>query len=448
MEQPTQDIRPDWLRGLAEKTWNMELIISGAATYLTSFLPELTDKAFYFVLDNYMDSTEMSRIDMPLLAYSFLKMVSYLLPATFVVHFAMRAFWASLVGVHTVYPQGILYNNLHGHKNFAQQIYRERFGRLSDYIMRMDKLCNQVFGFAFAIVLFGIGLGMVYLMVFGINLLFKSLLPGAFSNATSTFLGILGFLAIASQTLLSKLSEEKFPRIYKFLSNLVVFLPQLMFPLVHKPFNYLNLAFSSNVTKWKFYSVMFSVMAILMGGVFVVMFSTMGTLRQIDRPLAAAQSFWGISYGGYAARAESYGDQLPPNARPNSVVLPSEMVTGPLMKVFLPYPKRWDAALAKYCTISTYPDSIPKPRRRFLEDSTKVACFAEHLRLAVNDSAFSKIDWVFQRHATTGMMGLTTYLPTQHFKMGKNALRATLTSVTRADSVQVLGEVPFWFGRE
>jgi hypothetical protein len=448
MEEPVQDIRPDWLRGLAEKTWNMELIISGAATYLTSFLPELTDQAFYYMLDNYLPSNEMKRIDTPVLAYCFIKMVAYLLPTTFVVHFVLRAFWASLVGVHTVYPQGIQYDNLHGQKAVSRKLQRERYGRFSDYILRMDRMCNQVFGFAFSIALFGFGLGMVYLLIFGISFIIKYFFPNYHSQVAMVFFCVLGFVPLASQALLSTLPEEKYPKTHKVLGNILVNLPKFLFPFVYKPFNYLYLALSSNTSKWRFYTVFIGIFIVIMLGVLFVLTQTIASLRQYDQPIAA-QSFLGIYQNQFLARPEAYEDQMPDKARLNSIVLPSELISGPLMKVFIPYPKRWDEALSRYCTVPKYDrDSMPKLRRRFLEDSSKVACLAQHLRLQVNDSMYKENEWVFQRHKVTGTYGLITYVPTQGFKVGKNALRATLTSETKADSTEVLGEVPFWFAKE
>jgi len=47
-----QDNRPEWLRALTEKSWNLELIISGAAIYLTSHLPETVDSMLRYYLES------------------------------------------------------------------------------------------------------------------------------------------------------------------------------------------------------------------------------------------------------------------------------------------------------------------------------------------------------------------------------------------------------------
>lgn len=50
---------------------------------------------------------------------------------TFVVHFVMRAFWAGVVGLHTVYTEGIRYEHLPWQTDFTREQMRQRFGSLS-----------------------------------------------------------------------------------------------------------------------------------------------------------------------------------------------------------------------------------------------------------------------------------------------------------------------------
>lgn len=443
-----EDVRPDWLKSLAEKTWNLELLISGAATYFASFLPELTDKAFFYFLDNFTSAAATDRSKLPILAFSFLKVIAYLLPLTFVVHFVMRAFWASLVGVHTVYPQGILYDRLPGQKAFSKELYAKKFGALANYILRLDKLCNQVFGFAFVIVLFAVGLSLIYLAMFGLLLFSKTYLPSIVSEFILLLFVFLAVMMAAIQQFADKVNPEKYPRVVRSLKYLLMLLPKIIFPFIYTPFTYLNMIFSTNVSKRKFYTVLFGVMALVMTGVFFNVFATVAKLKKADFHLGS-QKYWGEYENQYTTHAESYEDQLPDNGRAGGVMIPSEMVTGPLLKVFVSYTKSLDDVLNVYCEQPPeLPDSISKRRRRLTQDSLKSVCFANNLKVTVNDSSFQVPEWVFQRHAVTGAPGVITYLPTQRFKTGKNVLTVQLPSAVKSDSLIFVGEVPFWFGRE
>jgi hypothetical protein len=449
--QDNKDIRPEWLKSLAEKTWNMELIISGAATYLSSFLPEITDKAFYYFLDNIAQDQNLANLNLPILAYSFAKMIAFLLPFTFIIHFIMRAFWAGVVGVHTVYSQGIQYDKLPAQKAVAQKIYEAHYGTLSDYIARLDKWCNQVFGFAFTIALLGIGLSAVYLIIF---LASTFILPNITSNKEyfspilSTVFAIIAVLLAVTQLIIGRLNQLKNPRLYQWAGWILVFIPKIIIPFIYTPFNYLNLIFSSNVSKTRYYIVLSTVFFVIIGGVFFIMFSTMSEIKKAAPPFTFHQ-FLGQYKNRYSLSPEQYDDVRPEHARLSGVSIASEMVTGPFMKVFVAYPKYLDNSLKQICHLPDEKtlDSLPKPIRRLMLDSLRSDCFSRSLTVLVNDSTYGKTDWLFHRHIGQGTLGVVTYLQTKGFKTGKNFITIQLPSIEKQDSMMVLGEVPFWFSQ-
>jgi hypothetical protein len=449
--EANKDIRPEWLKSLAEKTWNMELIISGAATYLSSFLPEITDKAFYFFLDNIAQDQNPANLNLPILAYGFAKMIAFLLPLTFIIHFIMRAFWAGVVGVHTVYSQGILYDKLPGQKAVAQKIYEKHYGLLSDYIARLDKWCNQIFGFAFTIALLGIGLSAIYLVIFlGSTFIIPNLTSDKdhFSHILSIIFVIIAVIMAATQLLIGRIDHLENPRLYKWAGWIIVYMPKVMLPFIHTPFNYLNFIFSSNVSKKRYYTVITVVFFVVMGGVAVITFATMMEIKR-STPVFAFHQFVGKYKNRYSLSAEQYDDIRPEHARLSGVSIASEMVTGPFMKVFVAYPKYLDNSLKQICHLPDEKtlDSLPKPIRRLLLDSLRSDCFSRSLTVLVNDSTYGRTDWLFHRHFEDGTLGVVTYIQTKRFKTGKNFITIQLPSIEKQDSMMVLGEVPFWFAQ-
>ena len=85
-----------WIQELSNQSWNLELVVSGAAIFSTSFLPEIADKAISSFYENYQISSDISSQVFPTLAYSFGKSSAYLLIFTFIIHFIIRAFWIAL----------------------------------------------------------------------------------------------------------------------------------------------------------------------------------------------------------------------------------------------------------------------------------------------------------------------------------------------------------------
>ncbi|MBP6813094.1 MAG: hypothetical protein KA138_16305, partial [Saprospiraceae bacterium] len=56
------DNRPEWLRSLAEKSWNLELVISGAAIFLATYLPNAVDSMLRYYLENLVMDENVSKI--------------------------------------------------------------------------------------------------------------------------------------------------------------------------------------------------------------------------------------------------------------------------------------------------------------------------------------------------------------------------------------------------
>jgi len=84
-------------------TWEMELLISGATAFALMQLPSKLDALLYDLINRV--SSDLSRWAILLWAYAKIGVV--LLIATFVLHLCLRAYWVALVGLNSVYPDGI-----------------------------------------------------------------------------------------------------------------------------------------------------------------------------------------------------------------------------------------------------------------------------------------------------------------------------------------------------
>ena len=131
--------KSNWIQELSNQSWNLELVVSGAAIFSTSFLPELTDSAISSYYENYQISEDIYNQVLPTLAYSFAKASAYLLIFTFVVHFIFRAFWIAIVGLRAVFPNGINFDNIPNTNKEMADLYKSKFGTLDGFIVKVDK---------------------------------------------------------------------------------------------------------------------------------------------------------------------------------------------------------------------------------------------------------------------------------------------------------------------
>ncbi|MDN5781110.1 MAG: hypothetical protein L0H23_03640 [Luteimonas sp.] len=89
-------------------TWEVELLISGVAVFAMLQLPGWLDDRFFALLPRFDQNWAQ-----PLkLVYVYLKSAALILAVTFSLHLLLRAQWIALVGMYSVFPDGIRWERL------------------------------------------------------------------------------------------------------------------------------------------------------------------------------------------------------------------------------------------------------------------------------------------------------------------------------------------------
>jgi hypothetical protein len=445
--EPVTDNRPEWLKSLTDKSWNLELIISGAAIFLANYLPEGVDSLLKYYLQNWVMDEDLTKITLPLLAYSFMKVVAWTLIITFVVHFVMRAFWAGVVGLHAVYPDGIRYENLPWVTDFSREQSRERFGTLADYILRLDRLANQVFSVAFLIALTSLGIALAYLMVFAlINVIpvYAGKEVGRWISVVLLILFVgMAMTPVLMQSLMKSPKWAAKPRVQKMAKWVIQNMGFILMPFIYRPLTYLNLTFNSQIPKKRLITALILGFTLFMGAVVATFITTM--LHLSGRNTFLNRHYFAQGRNEYTLTGGVYDNLRDPSDRLPPVSIPAEIVEGPFLRVFVDYPKLLDAAISQQCQTPQWPDSLSKQTRRFKTDSLHLSCLDAFFKLKINDSLMVHPDWMFHEHPVAGSPGLVAYLPSKTFKPGKNKLLVEVPSSSKPDSLRVYGELFFWY---
>src|SRR5205085_1876482 len=129
-------------------TWELELLISGAVLFALFQLPPALN-GFFARIEPHATSAMMSVL---LIVQLYVEAIVYALTASFVVHLIGRAYWVGLVGLHSVFPKGVRWENFKSGP-VALQVYRKRLVSLPAIISRTDNFCSVIFSFAFLLVL-------------------------------------------------------------------------------------------------------------------------------------------------------------------------------------------------------------------------------------------------------------------------------------------------------
>ncbi len=128
-------------------TWEVELLISGVAVFAMLQLPGLLDDAIFMVRPRFADWSGILDI-----LYIYSKSAAVMLAATFVVHLILRARWIALVGMHSIYPDGIAWDKLRLGP-YTRQVEERRLGGIADAIERADNRATTVFAIGVSLAL-------------------------------------------------------------------------------------------------------------------------------------------------------------------------------------------------------------------------------------------------------------------------------------------------------
>jgi hypothetical protein len=148
MDQPRRvaDDSADKLPKHTTPTWEVELLISGVAVFAMMQLPGwLTGLELY--LRPRFDEGWRGALSI-LLVY--LVSAAVILAATFALHLLLRAYWIALVGMHSVYPDGIRWERLRIGP-IEREVMQRRDGDFAALVERADNRASTVFALGVAL---------------------------------------------------------------------------------------------------------------------------------------------------------------------------------------------------------------------------------------------------------------------------------------------------------
>jgi len=121
-------------------TWEVELLISGVAVFAMLQLPGWLDDRAFALEAAMADDWRM----VLMMAYFYAKSAAVVLAITFGLHLLLRAQWIALVGIHSVYPQGVQLSKLRMGP-IQRAIEEARPDRTTDAIERADNRASVLF---------------------------------------------------------------------------------------------------------------------------------------------------------------------------------------------------------------------------------------------------------------------------------------------------------------
>lgn len=424
-------------------TWELELLLSGLVLFALFQLPD--------VLNGFFDHLEPHATDATFPVIFFVRLyansIVYVLIAAFVVHLISRAYWVGLVGLHSVYPNGVRWSES-GAGPIATQVYRERIVSLPTVISKTDNFCSVIFSiaclivimFAFSVLLSGLFLAISY---GGVHAVGKARGVAPIFTTLAIIIVVLSLgTALVDKRFGAKLAPGgRGHRTVKALARFTYYAGILN---VTGP---IFLTLTTNIGRKKVTALIY----VALFGVLVA--AAAERLSRSDRLSINSYDFYGqspqhgVSAGFYESQ-RAKGDVF--------VRLPSiqsDIIKDPYVKLFIPYwPLRDNDAVAKLCpgtkvlqkrglqlgADQPVPDSLAVPALR---------CLAGIHRVTLNGARLDSLDFNFYQQPESGIKGILAYIPAEALPHGRNVLTVTPTPRFDTDAPKTPPApfvIPFW----
>lgn len=433
------------LRDLTSQSWNLELVISGAAMFAILQLPDLLDTAFDYFRFNLLSHTIGVLGMLPLMVYSIMKAICYVLFAAFLTNFVMRAFWVGLVGLLSVYPTGIHYERIPFTPRYTQEKMAARFGSLQDYIIRLDRRCNIVFAVSFLIVFIFIIVALSYVVgIIGYTII-RPMLPDEYAF-------LIKFAAIGSLVvyllmsgILSLASVRSTPRgadlHYRFSHSL-----RFLYWGLSKPFGFILNTFYSHIPPKKMLRVI-SLMSILFITVMTTNFFNDFTRQNKKVSLLNTRLLYSSRYDSLFVNTEAYDDKRTEGAYIETASVQSDVIREPFIRLFVAYPKALDTLLTELTKEPDMDKSLPIQERRRKYAIWSSGQIDKLVQIRINDSLYTDPGLLFSLRENPKQQGWQTVLFPKNMKTGQNYLNIVIQPGHKQKAVQI-ATIPFWHSPE
>jgi hypothetical protein len=430
---------------LHTRTHEAELLVSGAVVFGLFHVAPIVS-VFFTGLESRLEGMQRMAA---IYGQLYLSLVIYALIGTFLLHLAMRAFWIGLVGLESVYPNGIRWDTLKAGPYFIRHS-KKRAGTLAGTIESLDDVCSLIFSFGFLIVVNFLYSVVIMAVCAGLALLFSGLFFDGrfFVHLFWIGIGLLLGLQLAGNLVDRSIGKKLEPESVagRVVSALVVSTWYLS-PL--RWIGQIQLTLQSNTSNTKVVLGMSVVMISLMVGFLGVVFVEEGVIR-LDSLVYFPDDLHeqGIDPLHYR---DLRGSRKDIRSMPS---IQSDMVEDPYLVLSIPYyPRRHNPFVREKC-----PDLQPfrpsgfvfgevDPPDQATFDAT-IGCLASLFEIELDANSLTELEFDYTRDPGIGRASIVTYIPIADLEPGRHELIVVAPSheMSRGDTDAKPDRhrIPFW----
>lgn len=400
-----------WLRILEQQSWQAELIISGIAIFGSLQLPGMIFSLADEVLVRFSDDSLIY------LQYFFIYLlvgVRFLI-AGFIIHFVLRALWVGMLGLVSVFPQGIREKSSMHSEDYLKKI-RAEFSDINKFNQKLDNFSSLILSISAAAVQIFLIIAFWVLVV----ILFQNLLLMLFPNTVvSTILkvlvlGLLIFSFLISLMNFGKIKESTIAK--KLQYPLTRRFNRVFTHIFYEPYLYIFMTLSTNLTIKTRHKIL---------GIFLLF--TLTALFSFDLSSSSVEYFSPNSYfrmnqSPNISMGSNYENTIS-DKRILRPIIQSETITSNHIKLFIPWFQREAVTKEKVCGISSPPDTLSQTEKRRFKNRFENNCMSEYYKISINDEIKSGLAFTKHYHPHHEEKGFQTFIALDSLENGRHLLK-------------------------
>ena len=425
---PPDDDATDALPRHTTPTWEVELLISGVAVFAMLQLPGWLDDR-WFALRPRLDATWIEPFQ---IIYFYSKAAALILAVTFVGHLLLRARWIAQVGMHTVHPDGIRWDRLRLGP-IQREVEQRQYGSPGSSIDRADNRATTVF--AIGVMLASLLLGITVFVLLGVgSALWVSDRLGWNWPVVDILLTVFALLVLpmfaANRIDRAKghaLAPEGIAR--RLLAGVFAFYGRLGVGRGHNPTFALLASHSGRLQ-----------MGALTAATFLLALAAVGASYRAQRDPASLGQYDMFPQVADPARhvdASHYADTRNPDRDDAVPYIQSAVVTGPYLKLVVPYRPRSDGVAMRRCP------AVPRTAASEVRAKAALACLQRQHAIALDGSPLAPLRYDIGSDPRTDRPALVAMIDVRGLHGGRHELRIAQAPLP-GDTQQPPDWIPFW----
>ncbi len=409
-------------------TWEVELLISGVAVFAMLQLPGWLDDRVFAMLPR----LGADWIEPATLTYIYAKSAAFILAMTFALHLLLRAHWIALVGMHSIYPDGVRWDRLRMGP-IQRSVEQARTLKSEDAIERADNRATTVFasGVMLATVLLWITVIVFagYLAGIGATRALGIAIDPATLFAACCLLILFPFIvsSLLDRHYGHRLAPGGWPA--RILSRLMSFYARLG---MGRWSGAMRLVASHEGERGLLIVTILVFSVAVSGAIY--------SMKFLQNPERAGDyaAFPAFIDGSRTVDASHYDDQRDVAHDPPTAYIQSAVVAGPYVRLTVPYDPKRDSAAMRGCAVPAGTDDA--------KAAARLACLQQAHAVALDGKPLSGLEYDIGSDPRTDRPALVAMIDVRTLAPGRHELQiAQPPKPAEADKAGLsFDRVPFW----